>query len=492
MTAEDAGAPATTTISLLADFAQQAGASLGAETLLPPLRQAILALFDAEAAWLVFPDESRNGFWAWDILDETPGKVRIGPWEGLIVDGAFAERALLRCLGLQGEEPWRLFPISASARHAALLIRSRAEETEEGTGPRALFLGILRMGVERILHYGAMSRAKAEWEKAFDASGDLFFFHDAKGRLFRANMAVSVFTGRTFLECIGARCSDLFPGLCADVDAADREWIDASSGRIFLASTQRVLLDATPAVLHVLHEVTEQRKLEALAGERRQTELTQKLLQGVAHEIRNPLFAISTVIQALQKKVGGEIETQPYTDYIMEQVRRLERLVQRFMLLAASAYSSPAGTTLRIEELIQNSMALVQERWPGMDLSRVQVALPEGTAVLTGDGSSLAWALSELIENALAFGPEDTPVEVVATATGETLAVSIRDYGPGLREEGASAIFDPFFTTRQGRVGLGLTVARSTVVHHGGTLEAEPCAPSPGIRFLVTLPRTVC
>ncbi len=480
------------TISALAALAQQAGASLRPETLLPPLRQAILAVFEAEAAWLVFPDESGKGFLAWDILAQAPGEVRIGPWEGLVLDGAFTERALLRCLGLQGEGPWRIFPISASARHAALLIRSRSEEAEDGTGSRALFLGIVRMAVERILHYGAMSRAKAEWEKAFDASGDLFFFHDAAGRLFRANMAVSVFTGKTFRECIGARCSDLFPGLCDEADAADREWVDAASGRTFLSSTQRVLLDATPAVLHVLHEVTEQRKLETLAGERRQVDLTQKLLQGVAHEIRNPLFAISTVIQALQKKVGGEIETQTYTDYIMEQVRRLERLVQRFMLLAASTYTSPVRTTLRIEELIQNSVALVQERWPGMDLSRVQVALPEGTAMLTGDGSALAWALSEIIENALAFGPGGTSVEVVATATGERLAVSVRDYGPGLPEEGAAAIFDPFFTTRQGRVGLGLAVARSTVIHHGGTLEAEPCAPSPGVRFLVTLPRTGC
>jgi signal transduction histidine kinase len=102
----------------------------------------------------------------------------------------------------------------------------------------------------------------------------------------------------------------------------------------------------------------------------------------------------------------------------------------------------------------------------------------------------LKQVLLNLVLNAVEAAPEGSPVEIVASRSGDRVVLEVLDRGPGLDAATEGRIFDPFFTTKddvQG-VGLGLYTADGLVRSAGGTLSASNRAPGPGARFTVDLP----
>jgi len=344
----------------------------------------------------------------------------------------------------------------------------------------ALTLGRIR--IESVLSVG-----KRDWEKAFDASSDLFVLHDDWGRVFRVNMAVSLFLGLPIPACIGRSCADILPGLCQAQDVSGLEWVDAGSGRSFIASTQHINLGGQSACLHVLHEVTQERRAQALAKQQRDLELTRKMLQGLAHEIRNPLFGISSVAQALEANLSSDAAAKAYLAIILREVKRLDRLVRRFMQLAFPTDLGQSGT-VEMEAILRRAIEVTGERRPELDTKRIRLHCEPGLPALQGDGEPLAQGLADLFENALFFGPVGSPVTVRAFRSEDKTLVSIEDSGPGIPEERLDLIFEPFFTTVPHRTGLGLSLARSAVLQYGGTLSVRSAPPSPGATFLIALP----
>lgn len=351
----------------------------------------------------------------------------------------------------------------------------------------ALLTVILEMAFQRLHRLDLAELGQVQWEKVFDASSEMFVFHERNGRVSRVNLSVSSFLGRPIASCIGARCEDLFPDLCACHDSAERRWIDPASGRVFQVSTQVVAVGRGTAVLHVLNEVTQQLKLQELALQRDHMEFSAKLLEGVAHEIRNPVFALSTVTQALERELGPDSTVAPHLGHILEQVRRMDALVKRF--LSISFAPPPSGGSPRLAtEVVARALDLVSERCPPGSRERVAVRVEEEGLLLPASDAPLPAALFDLIENALHFSPPELPVEVSVGRRGGSVVVEVRDRGPGLTPEARANLFVPFFTTRPGRTGLGLASAKAAVTRLGGSIEAPQGEASPGAVFLIAFP----
>jgi len=348
---------------------------------------------------------------------------------------------------------------------------------------------LLRMAAALLKRTAILSAGKAQWEKAFDAAAEVFVLHDPAGRIFRANLALARLVNLPIRECVGRRCADLLPGLCTPFDAAQRSWLDPAWGRRFSVTTQWINLEGQEAALHVLRDVTEEQRLQALEAEHRQVEFTRNLLQGVAHEIRNPIFAVQTLLQAMALRgIGGE-EATPFTEKALAEVQRLDTVIRRFLQLAFLEDGTEAERAplmdLAEEAWREAARALKEEPLPHLSLS------PEVRRTFVQvHRRSFVPALTELFANAAAYSPPGATVHLSAVwEDPRHLRIEIRDLGPGVEAEAAERIFEPFFTTRPRKTGLGLTLARAAVEREGGSLSLGVCPPgSPGALFLVRLP----
>jgi len=458
--------------------------------LVAPIGKRFRRLVDSEEAWLLWPGTEAEEMIALRLVGgEGPPEWKGSHGETPDSASGCPDSLVRLYRGLRVGETIRLPFGTPENGEAALLLKIPASGTDAvGSMPVLKCLrGLLGMAFEAIHRGALLSRGKAEWEKAFDAASDLFIIHDPHGAIFRANMAVSSFAGLPIRQCVGSTCGDLFPGMCTDSDIVGMEWSHPESGRMFRVSTQIINLAGREATLHVLHEITEENYLASLASERQKLDLTKNMLQGIAHEIRNPLFGISTVMQALQTRYAQDSEVTVYINTVLTEVNRLGSVVRRFLQLAfMDDYTPPCLTG--VADLLQAAVGLVQKKNPGLSDDRIHVKLPSPDAVAKVHKETLSEALAEIMENALALEGGNTRLTVEVTQTDREVTFSISDDGPGVAPEHMAKVFEPFFTTHPHKTGLGLSLAKAAIMRDGGSIEVRNNLPFPGASFLVTLP----
>lgn len=207
-----------------------------------------------------------------------------------------------------------------------------------------------------------------------------------------------------------------------------------------------------------------------------------------AHEVRNPLNAVSMGLQRL----GTEFAPDPAGEYarlvelMQGEVRRLNAIVERFLALARPLPVTPvpmdAGALLRALGALLEGEA----RRAGVTL---RVDVPAALPAVVADRDHLQQVLLNLALNATEAmaGPGGT-LALGAHATRDRVVLTVADSGPGIPAGVLPRIFDPYFTTKPAGLGLGLTIARRIVEAHGGALEVDS-RPGQGTRFTLSLPR---
>ena len=230
----------------------------------------------------------------------------------------------------------------------------------------------------------------------------------------------------------------------------------------------------------------EVRALETEMARRERLAALGDVAAAFAHEVRNPLNAVSMGLQRL----SAEFTPEPAAGYarvvdlMQGEVRRLNAIVEQFIALAR-----PLPLTLGrvdVTELLRELAALMEPeaRTTGVEL---RLAAPAGLPAVTADRDHLKQVLLNLVVNALqAMGAGGT-LTLGARAERERVTLVVADTGPGLAPDVLARVFDPYFTTKPGGLGLGLTIARRIAEAHGGALEVES-RPGEGTRFLLSLP----
>jgi signal transduction histidine kinase len=212
------------------------------------------------------------------------------------------------------------------------------------------------------------------------------------------------------------------------------------------------------------------------------------LVAGVAHQVRNPLFAITSVLDAMEARLGKREDYQQYLEVLRGQVDRVARLMNELM-----EYGRP-GSVQRIVESVQDVIrdAILACRGIAADAEvAVEVQMDGEVASLVMDRPRLGRALENLVENAIQHSSAGDTVTITASNVeeGECHWVEIRveDRGPGFRENDLPHVFEPFFTRRQGGTGLGLALVERIVESHGGLVTAK-CRRGGGAVLTVRLP----
>lgn len=244
-----------------------------------------------------------------------------------------------------------------------------------------------------------------------------------------------------------------------------------------------VLRDASSAD-HLEHEM---RRLNRLAS-------IGTLAASVAHEIKNAMVPVQTFLGLLLEK-NPENEL---AGTVRREMERVNAIVSR--MLKFSAPAKPAFTSIRLHELLDHSLRLVQHRVEGklISLQRQFNASPDS---FNGDDHQLEQAFLNLLLNAVdAMGSEGVLTVSTDVPTGDDqlelreggnpsgfLRVRITDTGAGIPPENLGPIFEPFFTTKQDGTGLGLAVTRTIIAEHNGVIRVES-QPGKGTTFMVLLP----
>lgn len=232
--------------------------------------------------------------------------------------------------------------------------------------------------------------------------------------------------------------------------------------------------------------LAEVRRLETAMGRRERLAALGDVAAAFAHEVRNPLNAVSVGLQRL----GAEFAPEPRAEYarfvelMQAEVRRLNGIVEEFITLARPLPLAPKA--FAVDELLHEMAALTEGDARAAGIA-VRVETAAGLPPLVGDRDRLKQVLLNLALNGVQAMTAGGSLTLGAHARGRAVSLTVADTGPGIAPEVLPRIFDPYFSTRRDGLGLGLTIVRRIVEAHGGTIEVDSAA-GRGTRFTVTLP----
>ena len=213
----------------------------------------------------------------------------------------------------------------------------------------------------------------------------------------------------------------------------------------------------------------------------------QQLLADVTHELRTPLTVVQGNLEALLDQVYPA--DAQHLSPILDETRVLSRLVDdlRTLSMAEAGALALHREPTDIADLVADSVASLRTQADSAGIALITdpaAALPQADI----DPVRLREVLSNLLSNALRYTPRGGSIRVRASASDGRLSVSVRDTGPGIAAEALPHVFDRFYKSDESRgAGLGLAIAKSLVVAHGGEISATSDA-GQGTEMLFTLP----
>lgn len=245
--------------------------------------------------------------------------------------------------------------------------------------------------------------------------------------------------------------------------------------------------------------LAERRRLEAAVAHEQRLSAMGNLAAGVAHEIKNPLNAISMGLQRLRMEFApadpeARQEYTRFTRIVESQVSRLNTIVNQFLTLARPIRLALADEPL--VPLLKELFTLLSPQAAAQGVTLVE-DLRLGDTRVPVDRQQVTQAIMNVLLNAIQAMPGGGTLSVRAdavappagsAASGNPVArITITDTGPGIPPEDLDRIFEPYFTTKPGGTGLGLALTHRIVLEHRGRIRAEN-GPGGGARFVIELP----
>ncbi|MBB5322157.1 sensor histidine kinase [Marinobacter oulmenensis] len=239
--------------------------------------------------------------------------------------------------------------------------------------------------------------------------------------------------------------------------------------------------DQTLVFIEDMSKVTQQAQQMKLAS-------LGRLTAGIAHEIRNPLGAISHAAQLMEESPQLDEGDHQMLDIIRRHSKRVNGIIENVLDLSRRRPAEAEAVDLP-HWLEQFCIDFEQTRGDGEPLA-IELSPDPATPQARFDRSQIEQVLVNLCDNGLRYskqqiGENRIQLEAGATADGERAYVDVRDFGPGIPAEHRHSVFEPFFTTDKGGTGLGLYLARELCEANQAHLSLVE-DDQPGCRFRIT------
>lgn len=277
-------------------------------------------------------------------------------------------------------------------------------------------------------------------------------------------------------------------------------------------SLEILLYNGVGLAAGILAELERRRRRELQAALSEQRALVDQLVRagrlsalgqvvaGITHEIKNPLHALAGTAEIVDPLIPVESEERAMWEIHVKELRRLQRIAERFLSFARPGPSDLSQIDLRGVAERLHELCAAEARRRRVDLV---VDLPATPVLILGDRDQLASLALNIAVNAFealaagdrAEGAEGqgrvagtlrVSVAVVRTSAPPRGLLCLENDGPPLRESERERLFDPFYSGRPQGTGLGLAIAAQIAQQHGGALEAENAGL--GVRFALSLP----
>ena len=333
----------------------------------------------------------------------------------------------------------------------------------------------------------SLQQSAMEWRQTFNAIDFPVLIVDLTGTIKRSNLAAEQIIGIGAEQILDTRVSELganqpwkkagqlIEGLRVNPAPITEEVKDNATGKTWTITLYHISEFGSTGERAILiaQDITKRAELEASLRQSEMMSLLGSLVAGVAHEVRNPLFGISSILDAFETRFSERTEYLRYTNVLRDEVGRLTILMEELL-----EYGKPFRGELylvSIEEMIARS---IRACLPAADVAHVTLEsqIEDSLPKIRIDRRRLSKVFVNLIENAIQHSPQQTTVNVeasrIADGNTEWVQCAIHDRGKGILAEDLPKIFEPFFSKRRGGTGLGLAIAQRIMQEHGGKLIA--------------------
>lgn len=304
----------------------------------------------------------------------------------------------------------------------------------------------------------------------FDKAGDIKIFNNAAEILFKKKKQEALETSieKLFTE---EQCKNLFE----KKDAFHQLNCTINDQKKYLLVSRSIFHDSDKLeyTILVIKDLTEQKLLEEQFERKQRLTAMGELASGVAHEIRNPLNAIGTIIQQLKKDFKPGSDTEEYnelTDIVYSEVRRINDTIQDFLRFARPEpiQASEFSITELFDQLSKQYQSLLDEK--KISLS---VAI-NWTGEVFWDQNQIKQALINIIQNAIEAIDKNGKINIeLSSVNKKDLEIKITDDGPGMDEKIKENIFNLYYTTKAKGTGIGLSLVQRIIYEHGGVIIVE-------------------
>lgn len=350
-----------------------------------------------------------------------------------------------------------------------------------------------------------------QWQVTFDAIRDGVVLLDREGRALQINSAMELMLGRAWNEVAGQPIHDLFSipsgpegsPFIHVLDTGQREAVELKLGERWLRVTVDPIRDRAGAVkggLCIASDITDRRRLEeelrcraeelAIADRRKD-----EFLAMLAHELRNPLAPIANALEAIRLDRSDDAATKEALDIATRQIGHMAHLLDDLLDVSRFTRGNVHLRKVRVEletilkQAVETSRPLIEASGHALSTS-----FPAEPVWLDGDPTRLAQVVANLLNNAAKYTDRGGQVSLAAEREGDEAVIRVRDNGIGLSAEILPRVFDLFaqedrsLDRSQGGLGIGLTLVRSLVELHNGTVSVQSRGPGQGSEFIIRLP----
>ena len=353
------------------------------------------------------------------------------------------------------------------------------------------------IAIENARLYEQIKTSEERYRTLFESAGTSLVILDAKHRFRLVNHAFETLSGLPRDELIGQTPFTGFLSGKSDTDHLKHppnNWETRFTNRegkhkqVHITTTR---IPESDDLLVSLSDMTQQRELERRLFRSEELAAIGELSAGIAHEIRNPLVALTTSVSLLKDEPDISAENQELFDVMREESDHLAAIVDDFLRFARP--KKPVFQETDLNKLLNDVVRRYRE-YEEKEVRWIQKYGPSLPTVMI-DRHQIQQVISNLVLNslqAIADGGEICLDVVFEKRHGEDrVCIEVKDSGCGIPEEEVAKIFQPFYSTKMKGTGMGLAICQRIVNEHGGDILVQS-EKDKGTTFTIAIPIQEC
>jgi signal transduction histidine kinase len=332
------------------------------------------------------------------------------------------------------------------------------------------------------------SKAASEWRFAFDSLVTPIIILDTNENIVRLNATARELIGEDYNQVLRQPIqTNRWGKFWRDVamlahlaqvkkSVQKKQIIDAKTGQTWDVSADWFFTPTTsePRIIIILYNETEKVSLQETLKKNAVMSAMGTLVAGVAHEVRNPLFGISAILDAMEIQFQGDETFREFSQVLRKELDRLTKLMSELL-----EYGKPPSNELAKESIVPIIRQSIEAVQPLADKNRVKIRceIEQNLPFIMMERGRLSQVFQNLMENAIHHTAAGGEIIVTAKMGEQTrsrhIECLVRDKGKGFDPKDLPRIFEPFFSKRRGGTGLGLSIVQRIVEEHRGTIYAK-------------------